>query len=45
MKMSAFWDVVPFGLVEFDRRFRSAYCFDHQGDEDSTSDEAGSGHL
>jgi hypothetical protein len=26
MKMTAFWDIAPYTLVEVDRRFRSAYC-------------------
>jgi hypothetical protein len=26
MKISVFWDVVPYSLVETDRRFRGAHC-------------------
>jgi hypothetical protein len=29
-KMTAFWDTAACGLVEVDRRFRSAYCLHHQ---------------
>jgi hypothetical protein len=32
MKIIVFWDIGPWGLVEIDRRFRSAYCLPHQGD-------------
>jgi hypothetical protein len=32
-KMTVFWDAAPCGLVEIDRRFRSAYCLHHQGEE------------
>jgi hypothetical protein len=28
--MTAFWDIVPSSLAEFDRSFRGAYCFHHQ---------------
>jgi hypothetical protein len=31
-KLAAFWDIAPCNLVG-DRRFRGAYCLDHQGDE------------
>jgi hypothetical protein len=35
MKMIiAFWDVVPFSLVEVDRCFRGAYYLHHEGDDD-----------
>jgi hypothetical protein len=34
MKMTVFWDAAPRRLVETDRRYRDAYCFD-QGDEKS----------
>jgi hypothetical protein len=30
MKMTAFWDVALYALVEEDRRFRGAYCLHHQ---------------
>jgi hypothetical protein len=33
IKMTVFGDVVPYSLVETDRRFRCAYCLHHQGDE------------
>jgi hypothetical protein len=39
-KFRAFWDVVPCSHVQFDRRFRGAYCLHHQGDDD-----VGSAHL
>jgi hypothetical protein len=32
MKMTAFWNIAPCGLIEVDRHFRGAYCFQHQGD-------------
>jgi hypothetical protein len=32
MKMTAFWYIAPCSLVEVNRRFRSAYCLHHQGD-------------
>jgi hypothetical protein len=32
-KMTALWDIVPYSLVEVDRRFRDVYCLHHQGDE------------
>jgi hypothetical protein len=35
MKTTVFLDVAPYSLVYIDRRFRSAYCFHHQGDETS----------
>jgi hypothetical protein len=41
MKMRAFWNIVPFGLVEVDRRFRGAYFLHHHGDEISHSGESG----
>jgi hypothetical protein len=31
MKMTVFWDVVPYSLVEVYRRFRGACCLLHQG--------------
>jgi hypothetical protein len=31
MKFRVFWDVAPCSHVEFDRRFRGAYCVHHQG--------------
>jgi hypothetical protein len=30
----AFWNVVLCSLVGIDQRFRGAYCFHHQGDEE-----------
>jgi hypothetical protein len=33
MKMRAFWDIASCSLVAVDRRFWSAYCFHHQGDD------------
>jgi hypothetical protein len=32
IKMTVFWDVAPWSLVEIDRRFRGAVCLHHQGD-------------
>jgi hypothetical protein len=32
-KMAILWDVAPFCLVNIGRRFRGAYCPDHQGGE------------
>jgi hypothetical protein len=32
LKMTVFWDVALYSLVEVDQRFRSAYCLHHQGD-------------
>jgi hypothetical protein len=26
MKMTVFWDIVPYGLIEIARHFRGAYC-------------------
>jgi hypothetical protein len=37
VKMTAFWDVVPWSLVEVDRRFRSAYCLHHRPDEEGST--------
>jgi hypothetical protein len=34
LKMTVFWDVAQFTLVETDRRFRGDYCLYHQGDPD-----------
>jgi hypothetical protein len=31
--MTVFWDIPPCSLIEVDRRFRSAYCLHHQGDD------------
>jgi hypothetical protein len=33
MNFIVFWDVAPCSKVYFDRRFRGAYCLNHQGDE------------
>jgi hypothetical protein len=32
MKMTAFWDMASYSLIEVNRRLRSAYCLRHQGD-------------
>jgi len=32
MKITAFWDIAPCGLVVVERRFRDAYCLRHLGD-------------
>jgi hypothetical protein len=32
LKMSAFWDIAPWGFVEGYRRFRGAYSLHHQSD-------------
>jgi hypothetical protein len=32
LKMTAFWDIAPFSLVEVDRRFRGVYWLHHKGD-------------
>jgi hypothetical protein len=31
MKMTAFWDIGPYSLVEVDLHFRGAYCLHHEG--------------
>jgi hypothetical protein len=31
--MTAFWDTVPYSLVQLGRRFRGAYCLQNWGDE------------
>jgi hypothetical protein len=33
MNLTDVWDVAPCSLVEVDRRFRGAYCLEHQDDE------------
>jgi hypothetical protein len=33
MKMSAFWNIAPYSLVDVDRRFRGAYSLHNEGDE------------
>jgi hypothetical protein len=33
MKVTAFWDIAPYSLVEVNRRFRRTYCLHHQDDE------------
>jgi hypothetical protein len=33
LKMTIFWVVAPYSLVEVYRRFRGACCLHHQGDE------------
>jgi hypothetical protein len=38
LKVRAFWDIGPCGLVEVGRRFRNAYCLHHQGDLTSEQD-------
>jgi hypothetical protein len=35
--MTAFWNIVPCSLVEVDRRFRGAYCFHHQENDEHTT--------
>jgi hypothetical protein len=40
MKMTVFWDISPYSLVEVDRRFRDVYCLHHHGNDDG-----GSKHL
>jgi hypothetical protein len=40
-KMTVFWDIAPYGLIEIDRRFRFACSLHHQGDTDGE----GSRHL
>jgi hypothetical protein len=37
MKMTVFWDVVPYSLVETDRRFRGTCCLHHHGYESSVN--------
>jgi hypothetical protein len=34
LKFRVFCDVAPYSHVKVDRRFRGAYCFHHQGDEE-----------
>jgi hypothetical protein len=31
--MTAFWDISPCSIVEIYRRFRGAYCLNHQDDD------------
>jgi hypothetical protein len=33
MKVTAFWDTAQRIVVEVDRRFKGAYCFQHQGNK------------
>jgi hypothetical protein len=33
LEMPVFWDTAPCRLVEYDQRFRCAYCFHHHGDD------------
>jgi hypothetical protein len=37
MKITAFWDTEQCSLVRVDRRFRGAYCLNHQGEEAESS--------
>jgi hypothetical protein len=37
LKVTVFWDVAPFNIVEIDRCFRGAYRLHHQGDEETVS--------
>lgn len=37
MEMIGFWNVVPFTLVDIDRRFTRAHSLHHRGDECETS--------
>jgi hypothetical protein len=39
MKMTVFWDIARWNMVECSRRFRGAYCLNRQGDD------GGSKHL
>jgi hypothetical protein len=38
VKMTIFWDVAPYSLVEIDGRFRGACCLHHQGYRPATSE-------
>jgi hypothetical protein len=29
--MAAFWDILPCSVIEVERRFRDAYCVQHEG--------------
>jgi hypothetical protein len=40
-KISIFWDVAQYSLVDVDRHFRGAYCLHHQGDELHHPDDGG----
>jgi hypothetical protein len=37
-KMNIFWVVALCSLVEFDRRFRGAYCLHHRPDDEGNKD-------
>jgi hypothetical protein len=37
MKIGALWDIAPCSLVGVDRRFRGAYCLNHQGHHPETT--------
>jgi hypothetical protein len=42
LKMTVFWDVTPYGLIQDYRLYRGAYCLHHQGDR---TDDGGSKYL
>jgi hypothetical protein len=35
MKFRVFWDLAPCSHVAADRRFRGAFCIEHQGDDEA----------
>jgi hypothetical protein len=37
LKFTVFWDVLPCSQIDVDRRFRVAYCLQHQSDETSVN--------
>jgi hypothetical protein len=41
MKMTAFWDIAPYSLVEVGRRFSGAYCLRRQGGSSQVSGKSG----
>jgi hypothetical protein len=43
MMTTVFWDVVPWDLIEVDRRFTGAYCLNYQ--DDNRPDDGGSKQL
>jgi hypothetical protein len=34
---TVFWNVAPRSLIDVCRRYRSAYCLHHQGDDEESS--------
>jgi hypothetical protein len=34
LKFRVFWDIAPCSHIEVNRRFRGAYCLQHQGGDD-----------